>query len=790
MPELPPVRTQVAANVAPFVGGMGRATQGLLAFKGGLAAAAAGLTVFAGAKGLGAATRAWADFDAKMTESAAIMGDLSSKTMARMSAAAIDVSEVTQKSAGDAAESYFFLASAGLDAAQSIAALPQVARFAQAGMFDMATATSLAIDAQSALGLKVKDATENLRNLTRVTDVLVRANQLANANVQQFSEALTNKLAARLRMLNIPLEEGVGLLASLAEQGVKGKRAGQGLTIVLRDLAAGAVRNEEAFKHLGIRVFDAQGSFRNTADIIADFEDALGGMSDREKAVAFETLHINKRAQDFLNVLIGNSRAVREFTGELKNAGGATEEVADKQLKTLNRQLDLLHNNVQNVKIQLGGLIGPELSRDVEALRFVMNDLSNALADLNREAEAGRGDRGIGGFLGELETFFEKFGSGPIGTLLRVKTQIQGIRDAIIEAHREIDPSKLNVNRALAGVPSGIGAGEGLSGTAASALAGVRTAGEEHQKLSVRASEEARAAAEDQKFRNALENARLRMLADDLGLVGEQLRMEREKLRVMIQQGQTAEEIAAQAQKVADLERQFRSEGVPGAQLTGALARRAARMASGGLGPRELPSMTPVLTPDQAAALMARRTGTSVRAEGGAKSLENILSDPSPFGKVTEALRKGMIPALDTLAGKLHLGTGLLANFADALLTAFGNAFSQKGGALGFLGTAASGFAGGFAAGGRIPPGRFGVVHPGEMIMTGPANVQPVAGGGRGGGAPVRIEHNYSITIKAIDSQDLNRAIRERGGRGVVDAITTASRNSEAAALSFVTGGQ
>ena len=47
-----------------------------------------------------------------------------------MVAAAEEVGRVTTFSARDAAESYFFLASAGLDAKQSIAALPAVAQFA------------------------------------------------------------------------------------------------------------------------------------------------------------------------------------------------------------------------------------------------------------------------------------------------------------------------------------------------------------------------------------------------------------------------------------------------------------------------------------------------------------------------------------------------------------------------------------------------------------------------------------------------------------------------------------
>jgi peroxiredoxin len=142
----------------------------------------------------------FAKFDAALVKSTAIMGDLTEAMEKDMANAAREVAKVTTFSAEQAAESFFFLASAGLDAESSIKALPQVAAFAQAGMFDMALATDLLTDAQSALGLTIRDdAVKNMENMIKVSDVLVRANTLANASVEQFSVALTTKAGAALR---------------------------------------------------------------------------------------------------------------------------------------------------------------------------------------------------------------------------------------------------------------------------------------------------------------------------------------------------------------------------------------------------------------------------------------------------------------------------------------------------------------------------------------------------------------------------------------------------------------
>ena len=109
------------------------------------------------AKGLTEAVQEFTAFNDKMTQSLAIMNTTVEQQKA-MEESALAVSRETRISAEQSAEAFFFLASAGLDAEQSISALPQVAKFAQAGMFDMATATDLATDAQSALGLTVDDA--------------------------------------------------------------------------------------------------------------------------------------------------------------------------------------------------------------------------------------------------------------------------------------------------------------------------------------------------------------------------------------------------------------------------------------------------------------------------------------------------------------------------------------------------------------------------------------------------------------------------------------------------------
>lgn len=267
-----------------------------------------------------------------MQQSLAIMGPVTAKMRKLMRETAIEVARTTITSARQAADAYFFLASAGLNAAQALAALPVVAKFAQAGMFDMATATDLLTDAQSALGLTVQDAEQNMKNMARVGDVLVKANTLANASVRQFSEALTTKAAAAMKMYGISVEEGVAVLAAFADQGIKGAQAGTAFQIVLRDLQTKTIQNTKAFEEQGIAVFTSTGAMRSFGDIFKDFESNMDGMSAKMKKTTLLQLGFTDKSIAFSQALVGASENMRQWTAGLFKAGDAINIVSNKQL--------------------------------------------------------------------------------------------------------------------------------------------------------------------------------------------------------------------------------------------------------------------------------------------------------------------------------------------------------------------------------------------------------------------------------------------------------------------------
>lgn len=353
-------------------------------------------------------------FNRALRNSQAIMTDLNEGIRQQMRQTALDVAKSTVFSAEEAAKAFFFLTSAGLDAQQAIRSLPAVANFAQAGMFDLSKATELLTDAQSALGLKVKDVEKNYANMIKVSDALVKANQIADATVEQFAEALTNRAAAAMKIFNIPLEQGVALLAAYADQGLKAEIGGRAFDILLRDLTVKAIENKEAFEAAGIAVFTLGGKLRSPIAILRDLEESFKGLSAEQIKARQMTLKFQQRSLVFQTVLLGTSDAMTEYSAAIKEAGGTSEQVARDQLTPFQKAWQRLSASIIDSAGALKGVI-EQVASSIEVINEAI-----ALSATMRSIEGGK----------PKPTFFQ-------AAVVTMRATLSGINQEIEKAREE-----------------------------------------------------------------------------------------------------------------------------------------------------------------------------------------------------------------------------------------------------------------------------------------------------------------------------------------------------------------
>lgn len=332
----------------------------------------------------GLAVKTFADFDDAMTKSVAIMSGITPEIRKQMEdTVRAQVKRGSVTSLKDLASAYFYLASAGMDAHQSMKALPVVERFATAGAFDMATATDLLTDAQSALGLSSKDAEKNMKGMLRVSDALVKANTMANATVQEFSEALTNDAAAAINQYNMDLKEGIAILAVYADKGKKGNVAGSMMGRMTRLLIKAINDNGGAFKKLNIDVEEFATTGKNVIKIIKGITRATEGMGPAQKAATLDTLGFQARVQQTIMPLLGATDQMRDYQRQMDEMGGITKRVADKQLTSFSSRMKIFKNRVSLAAETLGRALAPA----VEAMAGAIQRLTQWFDGLNKTTQ-------------------------------------------------------------------------------------------------------------------------------------------------------------------------------------------------------------------------------------------------------------------------------------------------------------------------------------------------------------------------------------------------------------------
>lgn len=120
----------------------------------------------------------------------------------------------TQFSATEAAQALNYMALAGYDTQEAMSMLPNVLNLAAAGGMELATASDMITDAQTALGLSFEET-------TKMVDQMAVTSQKSNTSVSQLGDAILT-IGAYARNVAGGTQELNTVLGALADNGIKG----------------------------------------------------------------------------------------------------------------------------------------------------------------------------------------------------------------------------------------------------------------------------------------------------------------------------------------------------------------------------------------------------------------------------------------------------------------------------------------------------------------------------------------------------------------------------------------
>ena len=371
------------------------------------------------------------DFDKSMAQVAATMGK-SVDEIVELRDYAREMGRTTAFSATEAADALNYMALAGYDADTSMQMLPNVLNLAAAGNMDLARASDMVTDTQSALGLSLEETTE-------LVDKMALTSSKSNTNVEQLGEAML-QIGGTAKTLQGGTTELAAALGILADNGNKGAQGGTALRNVLTTIQGG--KFEKTFGNLGVKAYDASGKMRPLKDILADMNEVMGDMTDDQKTSLISKT-FNVRDLRYINALLDTSI---ERWGELSEAIDDSEDAASKMAETrldnLAGDVTLFKSALKDAQIVISDGLTPDLR---EFVQFGTSGLLKITEGFNE-----------GGLSGAMDAFGDVLAEGLTLVITKLPEFVQAgadllgaLVDGIIENSPAIIESGFEIIRIL-----------------------------------------------------------------------------------------------------------------------------------------------------------------------------------------------------------------------------------------------------------------------------------------------------------------------------------------------------
>lgn len=331
-------------------------------------------TVTAPLVGLGtAAVKTAATFEQAMAQVAAVSGlDTAGAEFEALGEKAKEMGSKTKFSASEAAEAFNYMAMAGWDAQQMMDGIEGVMNLAAASGEDLALVSDIVTDALTGFGLAASDS-------AHFADVLAAASNSANTNVSMLGESF-KYVSPVAGALGFSVEDVSVALGLMANSGIKASQAGTSLRTLFTNLVHPVGQSADAIEALGISITNSDGSMKSLDTIMRELRTTFGNMTEAEKASYAAMLAGQEGMSGLLAIVNATDEDFQKLSDSISAAGGTAQEMADKQLDTLEGKMTLFKSALEGLAISFGEVLLPMLTNLVEKITDVVNWF-NGLSD-------------------------------------------------------------------------------------------------------------------------------------------------------------------------------------------------------------------------------------------------------------------------------------------------------------------------------------------------------------------------------------------------------------------------
>lgn len=286
-------------------------------------------------------------------------------------------------SARQAADAMYFLASAGLNVKDMAHVLTPTLNLAAAAQMGIAEATDIVVNNLKVFKAKMSDA-------EKFTDIMAKTVSSSNTNMQQLGDALSYAGAsaavtgASFKDINI-------LIASMADQGIKGSRAGMQLRMAFTRLLDPTTQAQEVLKKYNLNVEEIQQLLPTPLKLLEKMRGAFMAEEDAIVRAADANKIFGVRQANVTALMLTGEKFIKKNTEAISKYGGAAQKMADVQLDTLQSDLKLLNSAWEEQAIAITKKFTPALRTGIQIITELikpeknLRQTTNDLVKITRE---------------------------------------------------------------------------------------------------------------------------------------------------------------------------------------------------------------------------------------------------------------------------------------------------------------------------------------------------------------------------------------------------------------------
>lgn len=312
------------------------------------------------------------EFEAQMSRVQAIAG-ATGEELELLTQNAIDLGAASVFSASESAQGMEYLASAGFDVNEIIAAMPGMLNLAASSGEDLATSADIAAATLRGFGLEAEQA-------GHVADVLAVNAARTNAAVADTGEAM-KYIAPIAHTMGLSLEEVTASIGIMADYGIKGGQAGTTLRSALSRLAKPTKAMQTKMDELGLSFYDSNGKMKSLTEMISMMQTNMAGLTDEQKQNAIVTLFGQEALSGMMVLMDAGPEKIAELTKAYEECDGAAAEMAETMLDNLKGAIEGLDGSLETAKLNLYYGLAPAMTdavKKADSLVDSFNQLDDA----------------------------------------------------------------------------------------------------------------------------------------------------------------------------------------------------------------------------------------------------------------------------------------------------------------------------------------------------------------------------------------------------------------------------